>query len=254
VGVDVGGLRGLGVAASLSAETLAELAGEAERLGYSSFWVNDLPHADGLTALAEAAAATTRIGLGVGVVPLDQRSPDTIAATIVATGLPRDRLVLGVGAGGSHDALARVRAGVEALRGAAANVVVGALGPRMAALGGQVGDGVLLNWLTPEHAERSREWVGRGSVRGYVRCGFLPGAAGRLRQELARYDGLPQFERHLERMGAGAADTCVLRHGAAALQAGIAPYEEVLDETIVRTVTPDDELDTLLALVRACAP
>jgi hypothetical protein len=40
----------------------------------------------------------------------------------------------------------------------------------------------------------------------------------------------------------------------AALQAGIVRYEPVLDDTIVRAVTPTDDLEELLALVRACAP
>ena len=43
------------------------------------------------------------------------------------------------------------------------------------------------------------------------------------------------------------------RH-AAALQSGIAPYESVLDETIVRAITPTDSLADLRDLLRACAP
>ena len=55
-------------------------------------------------------------------------------------------------------------------------------------------------------------------------------------------------------MGASPADTCVLRSDDVELQSGIARYEAVLDETIVRAITPDDSLDSVLKLLRACAP
>ena len=142
-------------------------------------------------------------------------------------------------------------------------MIVGALGPRMAALAGEVADGVLLNWLTPAYAER----IGHDVLDSGHGCGPAPavtagispmrsaaGAEERLAEELARYDGLRQFERHLERMGADARDTCVLAADGEALQEAIARYETVLDETIVRAVTPDDGADGLVRLLHACAP
>ena len=51
---------------------------EAEQLGYTSFWVNDIPDYDGLASLAAASASTTAIKLGVGVIPLDERTPADI--------------------------------------------------------------------------------------------------------------------------------------------------------------------------------
>jgi alkanesulfonate monooxygenase SsuD/methylene tetrahydromethanopterin reductase-like flavin-dependent oxidoreductase (luciferase family) len=245
-------------------EVVRDIAQEAERLGFGSFWVNDMPHADGLASLAAAAAATRRIRLGVGVIPLDQRDPATIARQVEAARLPQDRLWLGVGAGDAPRALARVRAGVTALtRESGARVMVGALGPKMSALAGEVADGVLFNWLTPDHAEHAGRWVRDGaatahrprpSLMGYVRCGLMPHAEERLRLELERYAGIPSFEQHVARMGVSASDTCVLGSDGTALQAGIAAYEAVLDETIVRAITADDGLDDLLALLRACAP
>ena len=107
--------RGFGITAAVGASVIEELATEAEGLGYSSFWVNDMPGADGLTALAAAAASTSEIQLGVGVLPLDQRPAATIAEQLRSRELPVGRVLLGVGSGGSRDALARVRAGVEAL-------------------------------------------------------------------------------------------------------------------------------------------
>ena len=55
-------------------------------------------------------------------------------------------------------------------------------------------------------------------------------------------------------MGATAVDTCVVGPDAAALQVGLAWFETVLDETVVRAITPDDSFDSLLTLARACAP
>jgi len=254
--------RGFGLSAAVDHDVVGEVAAEAERLGYTSFWANDMPHADGLASLAAAAAATHRISLGIGVIPLDQRPPAVIAEQVRSYRLPLDRLLLGVGSGDARDSLALVRAGVGALkREVGATVVVGALGPRMSALAGQTADGVLFNWVTPEHAARARRWVldaagpaARPALMAYVRCGLLPGAEDRLRQELARYAGLPQFERHVARVGVGADQTGVLAPDPTALQAGLARYDPVLDETIVRAITPDDTLDSLLALLRAGAP
>ena len=51
-------------------------------MGYDSFWVNYPGPVDGLAALALAAAETTRIALGVGVVPLHTCGPDAIVAAV----------------------------------------------------------------------------------------------------------------------------------------------------------------------------
>src|SRR3954468_8270824 len=102
--------RRFGVSAAVSNEVIEQLAGEAEQLGYTSFWVNDIPGHDGLESLAAAAASTTSIQLGVGVIPLDERPPAAIDRAIELFELPLARLLLGVGSGGRRDALARVRA------------------------------------------------------------------------------------------------------------------------------------------------
>ena len=46
--------RGFGVSAIVGHDVVAQLAGEAEQLGYTSFWVNDIPGHDGLESLAAA--------------------------------------------------------------------------------------------------------------------------------------------------------------------------------------------------------
>ena len=92
-------------------------ARDAEAAGYTSFWVNYPGPVDGLAALALAAAETTRIALGVGVIPLHTHGPDRIIADVRANALPLDRLLLGVGSP-NPGSLARVRAGIAALRAA----------------------------------------------------------------------------------------------------------------------------------------
>jgi alkanesulfonate monooxygenase SsuD/methylene tetrahydromethanopterin reductase-like flavin-dependent oxidoreductase (luciferase family) len=256
--------RGFGIASSIRPDVVREVAREAERLGYTSFWVNDTPAADGLASLDAAADATDHIDLGVGVIPLDRRPPDVLAEEVRHLRLPLDRFLLGVGGGSAPGALARVRSGVDALeRSLATRVVVGALGPKMSVLAGETADGVLLNWLTPEYAgltarevvtaaERARR--PRPKVLAYVRCALLSGAARRLHDELALYAGIPSFEQHVKRMDVDPGDTYIVGTGGAALQEGLAHYEAVLDETVVRAITPDDSLDSILTLLHACAP
>lgn len=256
--------RGFGIAAAVSHDVTRQVAQEAERLGYSSFWANDTPGADGLAALAAAAEVTSAIKLGVGVIPLDRRPGESIAADVEQLGLPHGRLLLGVGSGGDPKGLDRVRAGVDVLHSrVSARVIVAALGPNMCALAGEVADGVLFNWLTPEFAERSGRWVldaaeqavrPRPSLMAYVRCALVPDAEARLRDESSRYSRIGKYGDHFRRMGTSAYDTCVSGPDAEALQAGIARHERVLDETVVRAITRDDSAESILTLLRACAP
>jgi len=256
--------RGFGVSAAVDDEVLAQLAPEAEQLGYTSFWVNDIPGHDGLAALAAAAAGTTSIKLGVGVIPLDERRPTDIDRDVESHELPLGRLLLGVGSGGRRDALARVRAGVaELAQLTRAAIVVGVLGPKMSQLSGEIADGVLLNWMTSDYLAHTGELVRRAAeaagrpipaLMAYVRCGLAPDAEPRLVQELAYYESVTHFHEHLARMGATARDTCVVGTDSDGLRAGIARFEAVLDETIVRAVTPTDSLEDIQTLLRACAP
>ena len=255
--------RGFGVAAAVSPEVIGEVAREAERLGYTSFWANDTPGADGLAALAAAASATERIKLGVGVIPLDRRPAEAIARDLQALGVPLDRLWLGVGSGGDRR-VSKVRGGVERLHELVSSpVIVAALGPRMSQATGEVAEGVLFNWQTPETARSSGQIIldaaeaagrPRPLLMAYVRCALLPQADERLEFEAGRYGQIPSYADHFARMGVSARDTAVSGSDAAALQTGIAAHEAVLDETVVRAITADDSAASILELLRACAP
>ena len=107
--------RGFALFAGTDAEIIRATAREAETLGYSSFWVNHPGSFDGLAALAHAAGETKRIELGIGVIPLHTRGPESIAEGVRATALPLDRLLLGVGSP-NPNSLGRVRDGVATFR------------------------------------------------------------------------------------------------------------------------------------------
>ncbi len=128
--------------------------------------------------------------------------------------------MLGVGSGNAKQSLALVRESVGALKAELpARVVVGALGPKMSVVAGEVADGVLFNWMTPEHIAKLGPSV-HGSLMAYVRCALLPQSQARLTEEADRYSAIASYRDHLARMGATALDTCVVGPDAAALAAG----------------------------------
>ena len=242
-------VRGFGVASTLSAAVVSELAGAAEAAGYRTFWTNDTPDGDGLRALREAAGATTTIRLGVGLLPVDRVPANDIIARIALVGLPVDRLVVGVGAGGHPGGLGRVRSAVAALRGAtSAAVVVGALGPRMCRLAGEVADGVLLDWPTIDSASAARAHVRSGArsagratppMAGYVFTALGAAALQQLRSEAAHYGSVPAYAAHFRRAAHDAIDAAVHAGTPRDLRRRLAAYEAVLDEVIVRAVVAE---------------
>ena len=256
--------RGFGIAASVDHDTMKRVAQAAEQAGYSSFWVNDTPGNDGLAGLAAAASVTSNIMLGVGVIPLDRRPADTIAADVQRLDLPQDRLWLGIGSSARKGGLDKVRSGAGELHNLLqCKVIVAALGPKMSAVAGEVGDGVLFNWLLPHYVAGSRERVesraeaagrSRPLIMAYVRSAIVPEAEERLNQEAARYTGIPNYAAHFERQGVEAAHTAVRGTNAAALQSRVKPYEAVLDETVIRAITVDDSVEKIMELLEATAP
>ena len=132
---------------------LPALAEQVEASGYRSLWINHPPDEDGLGCLAAMAAATARITLGTAVVPISALPPDAILRRIDETGLQAERLRLGIGSGSGERPLERMTEAVAYLRERTpAEIVVGALGPRMRELGATLADAVLLNTVTPELA------------------------------------------------------------------------------------------------------
>lgn len=256
--------RGFGIAASVDHEIMKEVASAAEAAGFTSFWVNDTPGNDGLEGLAAAASVTSQIKLGVGVIPLERRSAESIAGDVTRLNLPQERLWLGLGSSSRKGGLDKIRAGAGELHGLLhCKVIIAALGPKMCAAAGESGDGVLFNWLLPSYVARSVERVessaeqhGRPKplMMAYVRSAIMPEAEQRLEQEAARYTGIPNYAAHFERQGVPAAHTAVRGVNPAALQSRIEPYEAVLDETVIRAITVEDSAQKILELLHATAP
>jgi len=162
-----------------------DLARTAERLGYDSVWVTHGLGRDSFLVLAAYGAATTRLGLGNGVVPIYPRHPVAMAqAALTLNEMTAGRFRLGIGV--SHAAsmedmlglrvvepLAAMREYVAVLRGAFADgsdfqgrhyrarwsmavprrpaappIYLAALSTKMLELAGEIADGVIL-WLCP---------------------------------------------------------------------------------------------------------
>jgi alkanesulfonate monooxygenase SsuD/methylene tetrahydromethanopterin reductase-like flavin-dependent oxidoreductase (luciferase family) len=258
--------RGFALHAGVAPEVIRAAAREAESAGYDSFWVNYPGAIDGLASLAVAAGETERIALGVGVVPLHTHGPERIAADVRRHGLPVDRLLLGVGSS-NPGSLGRVGSGIAALRAdpstRRARLVVAALGPRMCRLAGEVADGVLLNWLTPEHARTSTEWTRAGAAAAgrptprllaYVRVAVGRAGAARLEQEGRVYTAIPAYAAHFARMGVPPVTTAVAADRDAQVPRGLARWEDALDDVVVRAITEHDTVDETLAVLRAARP
>jgi alkanesulfonate monooxygenase SsuD/methylene tetrahydromethanopterin reductase-like flavin-dependent oxidoreductase (luciferase family) len=255
--------RAFGVAAGLDPAVARPLAAECEKLGYHSIWSNDHPGAKGLETLAEFAGATERIGLGVGVIALDRRPPDEIAADIERLDLPRDRLWIGVGAGFQKKPLTAMREAIGELREKldGVRIVLAAMGPKMCALAGAEYDGAFFNWMTADFAAGARERVLEGAseagrdappIFGYVRTAVGPDSKERLAKEESFYRDLHDgYRNHFKRLGepegtvgVAAADPEEARHELAAYRA--------LDVPVVRGLA-SAKVEPMVALAEAAA-
>ena len=255
--------RGFALFAGTTSEIIRASAREAEALGYSSFWVNHPGSIDGLASLAHAAGETKRIDLGIGVIPLHTRGPEAIVQGVRATKLPLDRLLLGVGSP-NPNSLGRVRDGVTVIRSQLkTRIIVAALGPKMCRVAGEIADGVLFNWLTPEHARLSAGWVREGAkavgrkaptLYAYVRLALGPKAIEKLAEEGGRYAAIPAYGAHFERMGVKPVETCVAAQNASEVPAALAKWQGAVDEVVLRAITAQDTVEENTALLRAAKP
>lgn len=188
---------------------------EAEDLGYTDLWSSEVNLTDAFTPLALAASVTRRATLGTAIVNVYTRTPAVLAMQAAALNeLAPGRVVLGLGSSSPavvqdwsgvplerpvqrmHDAVAllrpllageKVTAQRETLRitnfrlGRPSEppvpIYVAALRPRMVALAGKVGDGVILNLLTAAEvppivaaARAAAQAVGRDPAALKIAC------------------------------------------------------------------------------------
>ena len=219
----------------LPVQEVVRLGNFSEDHGYSSIYLpetgNRTPEG-GLAgrspwiSLAAMFAATEHVGGAVGVAAAPFRSLPHLALSAATLNEQSDgRFSLGIGV--SHreaatrlgvpfptsplrwmevacdELMGQARFGVTFGQGFP--VLVGALGPKMVEMGAARSDGLVLNWLTPEHAQETvtlaRE-VGRANGRTpytvlYVR--LSPYDA--LHTDAVNYDTMINYHQHFERQG-----------------------------------------------------
>jgi alkanesulfonate monooxygenase SsuD/methylene tetrahydromethanopterin reductase-like flavin-dependent oxidoreductase (luciferase family) len=200
----------------------------AESLGYESAWVAEGHGGDQFAVLAACAAQTSRILLGTSITSVFVRTAPTIAmAATTVDDLSRGRFILGVGSShrvqveGEHGVpyakpLTRVRETVALIRQLAQvgrvsfygetvrvenfdlwftpwrrafPIYVSALFPKMAALCGEIADGIILTRSTLATAAEIRRHLAEGALRAgrqpeeVTVTSLLPTAVGETRQQ-----------------------------------------------------------------------
>lgn len=255
--------RGFGIDATTPVDVAQEVARRTEALGYDSFWVNGSPPREAIEILTAAAEVTT-IPLGTGVIPLHRQPISDVIADVEELDLPTDRLWLGVGFGEPQNALAIMRDAVARIQDELnARAIMGAFGPNMTRLAGEISDGVLFTWWFRAAIEESRPLVKEGAGRisrqppeimSYIRCAILPDAKERLDEVAGGYDSSPRFRELFRRHGLTAWDTIVTGAERDDLLPGIEREEEVLDVSVIRAIVAETTVDHFDALLHACRP
>jgi alkanesulfonate monooxygenase SsuD/methylene tetrahydromethanopterin reductase-like flavin-dependent oxidoreductase (luciferase family) len=220
---------------------LAGLARIGESLGYRALFLPEVGSRDVLATLTGLAGETRSLLLASGVVPLPARSGRLLAKAGATVQERSDgRLLLGIGTGpASPGALDHLRTTVAMLRAAfageeavtpdgerfrlalvpeeAPSIWIAALGPKAVRVAGEIADGVLLNWCTPERVAEAVAGVDEGAAAAgrdprevtvgvYVRACIHDeehAALEAVQTAAGEYASYPAYARQFERMGLG---------------------------------------------------
>jgi probable F420-dependent oxidoreductase len=163
-----------------SADLQREAARRLERAGYRAAWTNEaVGGKDALVQLAVLLAATERMLFGTGIANIWARQPQTAhgAAALLAQAFP-GRFVLGLGVGYPQQAasvgrdfgrpLATMRHYLAQMAAptqlpapdVAYPRIIGANGPKMLALAGELADGAMPALVPPEFTAQARQLLG----------------------------------------------------------------------------------------------
>ena len=181
-----------------------------ERAGYRAAWTNEtVGGKDALVQLAVLLAATEQMVFGTGIASIWARSPQTMhgAAALLAQAYP-DRFVLGLGVGYPEQAasvgrefgrpLATMRDYLDRM-GAPTQLpapdvayprIIGANGPKMLALAGEITDGAMPALQPPEFTAQARQALGPDKllvvfVHANIEQGDASAIAATVREHLA---------------------------------------------------------------------
>ncbi len=219
---------------------MIEIVQTAEQTAYHTLFLPESTGREAFSTLAGLATHTEVLGLGTGVVTIVARPvPTTVMAAATVDQISAGRLVLGLGTGPAEPgALDRLRAFVNLARAALAGdpietpegtrfrlaidppsgpipIWLAALNPRAMRLAGEIADGALLNWCSPERVAFARERIREGAeasgrdpaavtVGVYVRAcvGQEPEPTlAALRAAAGQYASYPAYRRQFEAMG-----------------------------------------------------
>jgi 5,10-methylenetetrahydromethanopterin reductase len=294
---------------------LVEIVHTAEQAGYDALFVPESSGREAFSTLAGLSGHTEALLLGTGIVTIvARRSSTTAMAAATLQEISAGRLILGLGTGPvGPGALDRLRESVAVVRSALAGeevetpeggrfrlsihpgpgpvpIWVSALNPRAMRLGGEIADGVLLNWCPPERVAFARERIREGAEAAgrdpasvtlavYVRAcvGQESGAAmAALAAMAAQYASYPAYRRQFEAVGlrdearaaaealeAGRPDrvpdelvhrVCLMGDAPEA-RAGLRAYEDAgADLPVVYPVATREALSSILGTLFALAP
>lgn len=163
--VEIG--AGLDARLGLSLAELSDVARDSRDLGYASVWTPNADH-DPFLLCAEWWHAA-QLATGISVLPFSAVGPPPTLAkpALTLAELTGGRFSLGVGTGAWQE-VAPTRERLLELRALLAGrvpVLLGALGPRMLRLAGELADGAALNYCTTEHVAWSRGRIAEGARR-----------------------------------------------------------------------------------------
>lgn len=254
---------GYGITGSLDHDIVRDLAPRVEAAGFRTLWVNHGAGGDALASMQVAAEVTSTLRLASGVIPVDKMPVDEIVTSFREKGLPKDRVVIGIGASARPSPLSTAREAASHLKAElGVPIMIGALGPKMRRMAVRETDGVLLNWLTPDGVrsamkDRERDLADspdkNAEVCLYIRCALGDAAYPVLKQEANRYEGIPSYAANFERLGFDALDSAVYATTSDHLVSGLQPFLATVDEPVMRAITATDALDEYVALIDAVA-
>lgn len=251
---------GFGLGAVAPEPTILAAASAAQEAGFRTFWLNHPPTYDALPKLGRVAQTTT-IPFGTGVIPVSARTPQSILEGMAAAGLSADRFRLGIGSGAGPKPLGRVRDAISVLReGTTSELVLAALGPKMCRLVGELADAVLLSQLTPAGGKQLIEEIREGAdaagrphpkIYVYVRTALgAPGIAA-LEEEAKHYEQSPVYAAAYKRLGTGPLEAAVRATTPEQVRQGLAVWDGLADEVVIRALTADNAVDDVLAILEA---
>jgi probable F420-dependent oxidoreductase len=232
---------------------LPELARHAEKHGFTDGWSYETFESEAIVPLAAASVATERMRLGTAIIAVFTRPPALIALTAAALQrISGGRFVLGLGISTNtivqqwmgvpfERPITRVRETVAAVRAAFTGqkvtmdgktlkingfrmaapvnppppIYLGAQGARMLRLAGELGDGAIVNYITPEtfpkmihHIHDGAQAAGKATADIDIVCRMLVAidqeediVRERLRRELTAYVTVPQYNKYFREIG-----------------------------------------------------